>query len=380
MGVRRGLGRPAGVPWDWTAGIPGEAEEEEGPARAVPRSCCPSAPGGTSLCADTDSLLLVTRERRVGLSSEAQSCPETGCVPMLGGGCRACARALPRLWVVGSPCPAVGRARGSKEQAGSAPRGLPLPACCAQNHRPEARPAGQAWPSSLKGLLCVALGSAPRLLDSSVSSKNTTLFRGGPPGRVRLDSARGLHPRPRPQPAPCPALRNVHRPRAERQRKAAAAPVLGARRPGPGVSCPDPAEGRGRLTAWARGELQTPISLPASAPPPGSFQKGRESPGRGVGVGAERGLEAEHPNVQGPGPHARRGRHSGGRRPPCSSCCLTVFPPALLLRVPRMLAAPWGREAGRPSPLHTHGWLDMHAHVCLCVCVCACVCVHPCLL
>lgn len=62
MGVRRGLGRPVGVPRDWTAGVPGEAEGEEGSARAVPCSCCPSAPGSVSLCADTDSLLLVTRD------------------------------------------------------------------------------------------------------------------------------------------------------------------------------------------------------------------------------------------------------------------------------------------------------------------------------
>lgn len=36
-----------------------------------------------------------------------------------------------------------------------------------------------------------------------------------------------------------------------------------------------------------------------------------------------------------------------------------------------MLAAPRAREARRPSPLHTHGWLDTRVHVCLCMCVCA---------
>lgn len=93
MGVRRGLGRPAGVPRDWTAGIPGEAEEEEGPARAVPRSCCPSAPGSASLCADTDSLLLVTQDGgwvclprlRAALQPAASPCWEVaaGLVPGL---------------------------------------------------------------------------------------------------------------------------------------------------------------------------------------------------------------------------------------------------------------------------------------------------------
>lgn len=61
-----------GVPQDWTTGVPGEAEEEEGSARAVPRSCCPSAPWSTSLCADTENPV-----EGGSLSSKAQSCPAT---------------------------------------------------------------------------------------------------------------------------------------------------------------------------------------------------------------------------------------------------------------------------------------------------------------
>lgn len=311
----------------------------------------------------------------MGLSSEAQSCPATGCVPMLGGGCGARARALPPVcgqWA--HPVLQWAGLGGSKEQAGSAPRGLPLPPCCTQRHRPEARTAGQAWPSSLKRLCCVALGPAPRLLDSSVSSRNTTLSRGGPQGRVRLDSAWWVSSRAQatshslPSPQECPLAKGTETEEGCRGSGAGSSAARTWGSPGP-----DLGEGGGGLTAWAQGELQTPISLPASAPPPGSFQKGRESLGRGAGVGAERGLEAEHPNVQGPGPCARRGRHPGGRGPPCSSWCPTLVSHQLFFSgCPECSLPPGGgRPGGQAHCTRTGGWTCMHKSVCVCVCVCA---------
>lgn len=75
-GVGRGLGRPAGVPQDWTAGVPGEAEEEEASERPSLAAAVRWRPGAL-VCVET----LKTRswQRRGGgsLSSEAQSCPAT---------------------------------------------------------------------------------------------------------------------------------------------------------------------------------------------------------------------------------------------------------------------------------------------------------------
>ena len=115
------------------------------------------------------------------------------------------------------------------EEVGSAPRGLLLPPGCAQRHRPEATTAAQAGPPSLRGSVVWPWGLHP--------SPSTPVSPPGTPRCPREDLGvvggwippGGLHPGPRPPSAPCPALRNVHRPWAERRRKAAA-PVLGARR------------------------------------------------------------------------------------------------------------------------------------------------------
>lgn len=79
-------------------------------------------------------------------------------------------------------------------------------------------------------------------------------------------------------------------------------------------------------------------------------------------MGAEWALEAEHPNVRGPGATCPPWAAPLGQGSSLLELVADpVFPPALLLRGPRMLIAPRVREARRPSPLYPQGWLDMRA-------------------
>lgn len=82
-------------------------------------------------------------------------------------------------------------------------------------------------------------------------------------------------------------------------------------------------------------------------------------------MGAEWALEAEHPNVRGPGATCPPWAAPLGQGSSLLELVADpVFPPALLLRGPKMLVAPRVREARRPSPLYPQGWLTrMHSRL-----------------
>ena len=216
------------------------------------------------------------------------------------------------MWAVGSHCSAVGRARGLQRTGRICPQGSPPPPRLRSAPQTRGHDSSPGRATFSEGLCCVALGSASQPLNSSVSTRNTTLSLGGPRGRGRLDSAwwassraqATLRPLPSPQERP---------------------PAMGREKEkgcGPGAGSP------AALTQWAGappalGRASDPdLSTSLSAT---TREKGRESLGGGAGVEAERALEAEHPNIRGPGPHARRGRHPRGRGLPCLSWWPTLF-------------------------------------------------------
>ena len=261
---------------------------------------------------------------------------------------------------MGSPCSAVGRARGLQRTGRICPQGSPPPPRLRSAPRTRGHDSSPGRAIFSEGLRCVALGSAPQPLNSRVSTRTTTLSQGGPRGCGRLDSTwwassraqAALRPLPSPQERPLATGRKMEE---------------GC---GPGAGSP------AALTGWAGappglGRASDPdLSTSLSAT---TREKGRESLGGGAGVEAEQALEAEHPNVWGLGSRARRGRHPRSRGLPCSSWWSTLFSHWLFFSggPECSLPPPQGRPGGQAHCTCTGGWTHVR------MCVCACVCVLP---